>query len=121
MIKNALKYIEIMTIIRYSGQAQKYQHKREGCFDMFCPQCGKKLPDEAKFCLKCGKEIHQELLQEDNALTETNKDARNTYLSPESPVGAVKPLQCPRCGNKNCQPHYLQNVNGGGYNCLTGG
>ncbi|MCC9260912.1 MAG: zinc ribbon domain-containing protein, partial [Methanobrevibacter woesei] len=24
---------------------------------MFCPKCGKKIPDDAKFCKFCGNEI----------------------------------------------------------------
>lgn len=31
---------------------------------MFCIECGKKLPDEAKFCMYCGTPIHMKLLSE---------------------------------------------------------
>jgi hypothetical protein len=28
---------------------------------MYCPKCGKELPDDANFCLKCGNPIHESL------------------------------------------------------------
>jgi hypothetical protein len=28
---------------------------------MFCPKCGKELPDDANFCMKCGRALHSDV------------------------------------------------------------
>lgn len=47
---------------------------------MFCNQCGKKLPDDAKFCTYCGAQIHRESADD----PADNKQITNTTPAVES-------------------------------------
>lgn len=89
---------------------------------MYCPKCGTELPEGSKFCPKCGNASPQGVQQENNVPMPSERN-----ISPNMPtatnMAGSKALRCPRCGGKNCQAHYKQQVTGqgGGYGCLTGG
>lgn len=51
---------------------------------IYCMQCGKELPDDAKFCLKCGKPL-------------TSTEAGDPQI-PDNPWESVRPLWRERAG-----------------------
>lgn len=68
---------------------------------MYCSKCGKKLPDNAKFCDRCGaKIVHDKPVVEDKKATETPIKQENVVTPPAIPTenreGHVH--KCPYCG-----------------------
>ena len=55
--------------------------------DLFCPNCGAQISDDAAFCPKCGKSIS----------STTPKAAESSSPSVVAPAG-VSSLKCPSCG-----------------------
>jgi S1-C subfamily serine protease len=43
------------TVLEFVDREARQASKRR---KMFCPSCGKEIPEESRFCLGCGKEIH---------------------------------------------------------------
>lgn len=97
---------------------------------MFCPHCGKEIPENINFCRYCGKACNSQK----NAST-------NTYLGSETEPKPAKPetdaistnnsqdkqkeqlgLPCPRCGARNSRPiaHTTTETRAGGYSCCAG-
>lgn len=87
---------------------------------MFCPNCGKQIPERAKFCPECGHDVAQftSIAQEITTITTQNPDVETETIHPED-----KDIRCPNCGSNHCKEHYKQNIasKGGGYGCIQGG
>ena len=78
---------------------------------MFCSNCGKKLPDNAKFCTQCGKQIASNTVVEAAAPIKPEpepvevvvekkldpKPVEEVIKAPATPPGIVA-VQCPHCG-----------------------
>ena len=71
---------------------------------MFCPNCGKKLLEDARFCVSCGREISQQeidtlkLMKERQAVdTQTEQPKEEFFEEPtKEPVERI----CPYCHSK---------------------
>ena len=50
---------------------------------MFCPECGKKLPDDSKFCVRCGKKLID--ISDENYEEEETEDFDELEFVPEIP------------------------------------
>lgn len=86
---------------------------------MYCPNCGKELPEGSNFCPNCGNSINSPTAQP-QTISSSDQDIpspeqQNTPLVPDEKV------ICPKCGATGCTPQYKQNISGGGYGCLQGG
>jgi hypothetical protein len=49
---------------------------------MFCPKCGKKLKDTAKFCTGCGTKINVPQIEFQEGMKDTDKDMMSETVSP---------------------------------------
>lgn len=109
---------------------------------MFCPKCGKQLPDGAKFCSGCGsvldaprtgpqKPAGQKPAWQDIAKRSSEKLRKPAKPKPASggsaPQGSKGLLGmedgvCPDCGSHDCEVQLQQNTttSGSSYNCLGG-
>lgn len=88
---------------------------------MFCSNCGKKLPEDARFCPDCG-----------NMIKKTNQNLTETHSSEKFTQEKISPNQlkrgkfeegiCPQCGSSDCEIQVQQNIMGSGsnYNVGTG-
>ena len=53
---------------------------------MYCPQCGEKLRDGARFCSSCGYPVH--LLQDEiSKHSDEQASEQRSAISPERPAG----------------------------------
>jgi DNA-directed RNA polymerase subunit RPC12/RpoP len=59
---------------------------------MFCPSCGKSIPDESSFCLHCGTRVPQQSTAQLGSITATHSQQSG--------------IRCPRCG----QMDFVQKV-----------
>lgn len=68
---------------------------------MYCNQCGKQIPDDAKFCQECGCKTnsnHQELNSKNHIeQTETNKKSSVTSANPNISVQKPTTTRCQKC------------------------
>lgn len=95
---------------------------------MYCPKCGKELPEGAQFCPSCGSSISPPAVSpqsqdssspgQDAPSTNPQSAAAEQQTPPPVPDENIK---CPKCGATGCTPQYKQNVSGGGYGCCSGG
>ena len=95
---------------------------------MYCPKCGKELPEGAQFCPTCGSSINQpELSPQSQDSSSPDQDIPSINLQGAAAEQQNQPpvpneeIKCPRCGATGCTPQYKQNVSGGGYGCCSGG
>ena len=96
---------------------------------MYCPKCGKELPEGAQFCPNCGNSVSpSEVPSQSPNLSGYEQDIPlseqpNTPLEPplSTPPVPNEEIKCPQCGAVGCVPQYKQNVSGGGYGCCSGG
>lgn len=63
---------------------------------MFCPKCGKDLPDGAQFCAHCGKAVSEKTQQwKKQELTEVsilNQEGEHAYQGPAGNVQQQGPI-----------------------------
>lgn len=95
---------------------------------MYCPKCGKELPEGAQFCPSCGSSISPPAVSpqsqdssspgQDAPSNNPQSAAAEQQTPPPVPDENIK---CPKCGATGCTPQYKQNVSGGGYGCCSGG
>lgn len=112
-----LNFITVGTII-----------KRGRNISMYCPKCGKEMPEGAQFCPSCGSNISppsvspmsQDLSGHDQGIPSTKPSSAAAEQQSPPPVPDEN-VKCPKCGATGCTPHYKQNVSGGGYGCCSGG
>lgn len=95
---------------------------------MYCPKCGKELPEGAQFCPTCGSSIKQpELSPQSQDSSSPDQDIPSINLQSAAAEQQNQPpvpneeIKCPKCGATGCTPQYKQNVSGGGYGCCSGG
>lgn len=95
---------------------------------MYCPKCGKELPEGAQFCPSCGSSISppavspqsQDSSSPGQGAPSTNPQSAAAEQQTPPPVPDEN-IKCPKCGATGCTPQYKQNVSGGGYGCCSGG
>jgi len=104
---------------------------------MYCPKCGKELPEDAQFCPSCGNSVSTPAVQPDEAQDASDHDQdipvieqQTTPPEPQQvtptasqqtePSVPNEEIKCPKCGATGCVPQYKQNVSGGGYGCCQG-
>lgn len=95
---------------------------------MYCPKCGKELPEGAQFCPTCGSSINQpEFSPQSQDSSSPDQDIPSINLQSAAAEQQNQPpvpneeIKCPKCGASGCVPQYKQNVSGGGYGCCSGG
>lgn len=93
---------------------------------MFCQECGKNIPDDAKFCPGCGRAAAPQAAP---AGTGTQNEAYKTQASANASTASAgtAPLLardgvCPGCGSHECEVQVQQNVtsSGSSYGCCSG-
>lgn len=116
-----------------------FMYVRQGGFDMYCYNCGNKLPENSNFCNNCGTKVRRD----DESFKETNTSGKEQENFVDKFTNAVydvfgferdEPKQqtdnksshfsgiykydfwgramevyCPRCGSSNCS-HYKEQV-----------
>lgn len=75
---------------------------------MFCPNCGKKLPDDANFCGVCGYRITN---AGDHSFAESEKSNRQQHPYGQKPYGQYSNGQRPNRQQPNGQNSYKQQTN----------
>lgn len=88
---------------------------------MYCPKCGKELPEGAQFCPNCGNSVSPPSVPPQ--FQDSSGHDQDIPLSepPGTPPVPNEEIKCPKCGAVGCVPQYKQNVSGGGYGCCSGG
>ncbi len=75
---------------------------------MFCPKCGKQIPDEAKFCPGCGNKVQipggigQQTKKPDGNVKQAKKPDGNVQQT-RKPDGDVKQMMTPETGHQQPQ------------------
>ena len=75
---------------------------------MFCPKCGKQIPDGAKFCPGCGNKVQtpdgnvQQTRKPDGNVQQTRKPDGNVQQT-KKPDGDVKQIMTPETGYQQPQ------------------
>lgn len=83
---------------------------------MFCPKCGKELPEGALFCTACGNKLKKAEETSSFQVPAVNKagyDQSQPLLMQEEGV-------CPSCGSHDCEIQVQQNVTSSGSNYSVG-
>lgn len=95
---------------------------------MYCPKCGKELPEGAQFCPHCGNSVNtptvppeaQDASGHDQGILSTEQQTTPPEPQQVTPPVSNEEVKCPKCGASGCVPQYKQNVSGGGYGCCQG-
>lgn len=95
---------------------------------MYCPKCGKELPEGAQFCPHCGNSVNtptvppeaQDASGHDQDILSTEQQTTTPEPQQVTPPVSNEEVKCPKCGASGCVPQYKQNVSGGGYGCCQG-
>lgn len=95
---------------------------------MYCPKCGKELPEGAQFCPNCGNSVNtptvppeaQDASGHDQDILSTEQQTTTPEPQQVTPPVSNEEVKCPKCGASGCVPQYKQNVSGGGYGCCQG-
>lgn len=100
---------------------------------MFCPKCGKQLPDGAKFCSGCGSVLSAPKTELPKPRPEQSPVQRGPEGQRPPPGRVAAPGNkgilgrgngvCPNCGSHDCEVQVQQNVttSGSNYSCCSGG
>lgn len=100
---------------------------------MFCPKCGKQLPDGAKFCSGCGSVLSAPKTELPKPRPEQSPVQRRPEGQRPPPGRVAAPGNkgllgrgdgvCPNCGSHDCEVQVQQNVttSGSNYSCCSGG
>lgn len=88
---------------------------------MYCPKCGKELPEGAQFCPNCGNNVSPPAVSPQSQDLSGHDQDIPLPEQPSTPPVPNEEIKCPKCGAVGCVPQYKQNVSGGGYGCCTGG
>lgn len=88
---------------------------------MYCPICGRKIPENAHFCPNCGNSI--DLFTE--SLEQPEKEDFIDDMPPAKPQNestSSEDIQCPKCGSHNCEIQLQQTTTskGNSYNAGMG-
>jgi RNA polymerase subunit RPABC4/transcription elongation factor Spt4 len=66
------------------------------CDIMYCKKCGKKIPDDSKFCPCCGSAI-------ENSTTKALSTTTSSIAHVDSSKSSTHRISCPWCGSEELQ------------------
>lgn len=70
---------------------------------MFCPKCGKELPEGSLFCPNCGGKVN---VMEQSSPKQDSPNVPNTRPG-DKPRLAQEDGVCPQCGSRDCEIHVV--------------
>lgn len=83
---------------------------------MFCPKCGKELPEGSLFCTACGNKLKK---AEETPSFQAPAVNRHSY-DQSQPLLMQEEGVCPNCGSHDCEIQVQQNVTSSGSNYSAG-